>query len=76
MSKKQKQKYGWRSMKIANIINTENLHIFWATWGIPMKFSRKMWLMIIIKSQKSRISFTLSLEDTVLEKAAFLGLQK
>ena len=76
MSKKQKQKYGWRSMKIANIINTENLHIFWATWGISMKFSRKMWLMIIIKSQKSRISFTLSLEDTVLEKAAFLGLQK
>ena len=26
----------------------ENLHIFWTTLGISMKFSEKMWLMIIL----------------------------
>ena len=59
-------KYRWNSMKIVNI-DRENLHIFWITWGISMKFSGKIWLMIILKFTKNQ-SFTLSLEDTFLEK--------
>ena len=53
-------------MKIANI-DKEILHIFWTTWGISMKFSGKMCLMIILKVTKNQ-GFTLSLEDTVFEK--------
>ena len=52
-------------MKIANI-DGKNLHIFWTT-GISMRFSGKMWLMIISKVTKNQ-DFTLSLEDTFLEK--------
>ena len=37
------------------------------TRGISMKFSGKMWLMMILKVTKNQ-GFTLSLEDTVLEK--------
>ena len=37
----------WKSMKIANI-DREILPNFWTTWGISMKFSGKMWLMIKI----------------------------
>ena len=29
-------------------IHRENLHFFWKTWGISMKFSEKMWLAIIL----------------------------
>ena len=39
-------------MKIANI-DRENLHIFWTKWGISMKFSGNMWLMIILKVTKN-----------------------
>ena len=53
-------------MKIANI-DREILHNFWTTWGISMKFSGKMYLMIILKVTKNQ-SFTLSLEDTFFEK--------
>ena len=53
-------------MKVANI-NREILHIFWTTWGILMKFSGKMWLMIILKVTKNH-GFTLSLEDKFFEK--------
>ena len=53
-------------MKIDNI-NREILHIFWTTWGISMKFSGKMWLIIILKVTKEQ-SFILSLEDTFFEK--------
>ena len=53
-------------MKIANI-DREILQTFWTTWGISMKFSWKMWLMIILKVTKSQ-GFTLSLENTFLEK--------
>ena len=56
----------WRLMKIANI-DREILHIFWTTWGISMKFSGKMCLMIILKVTKNQ-GFTLSLEDTFFEK--------
>ena len=37
------------------------------TWEIPMKFSGKMWLMIILKITKSQ-GFTFPLEDTFFEK--------
>ena len=32
----------------------ENLHIFWKTWEISIKFSRKMWLIIDIRNPKQR----------------------
>ena len=38
-------------MKTVNI-GGENLYIFWTTWRICMKFSGKMWLMIILKVTK------------------------
>ena len=47
-------------MKIVNI-DGENVHISWTTQGTSMKFSGKMWLMIILK-------FTFSLEDKFLSK--------
>ena len=54
----------WKSMKIANItekffISSERLEEF--------QFSRKMWLMIILKVLKKH-GFTLFLEDTFFEK--------
>ena len=53
-------------MKIANI-DRESLHIFWANWGISLKFSGKMWLMIILKLTKNHGS-TVSLEDALSGK--------
>ena len=53
-------------MKIANI-DKEIFHNFWTTSGISMKFSGKMWLMIILKVTKNQ-GLTLSLENTFLEK--------
>ena len=38
-------------MKIVNI-DGESLHIYWTTWGILMKSSREIWLMIILKITK------------------------
>ena len=61
----------WKSMKITNI-DREILHNFWMTWGNSMKFSGKMCLMIIIKVTKNH-GFTLSLEDTFLEKPQGAG---
>ena len=43
------------SMKVANI-DREILHNVWTTWGTSMKFSEKMWLMIILKVTKNRVS--------------------
>ena len=54
-------------MKIVDI-DEENLNIFKTTWGVSMKLSWKKWLMIILKATKNQ-GFTLSLEDTFLEKA-------
>ena len=34
-------------------IDGENLHIFWTTWVISMKFSGKMSLMIILEVIKN-----------------------
>ena len=48
-------------------IDKEILHIFWTTWGTSMKFSGKMWLMIILKVTKNQ-GFTLPLEDIFFEK--------
>ena len=53
-------------MKIANI-DRESLHIFWTNWGISLKFSGKMWLMIILKLTKNHGS-TVSLEDALSGK--------
>ena len=58
-------KNGWKSMKIANI-DREIVHNFWTTWENSMKFSEKMWRMIILKVTKNQ-DFTLSLEDTFFE---------
>ena len=56
----------WKLIKLANI-DRESLHIFWTIWGISMKFSGKMWLIIILKVTKNQHS-TLSLEDKFFEK--------
>ena len=53
-------------MKIVDI-DGENLHIFGTTWGISIKFSEKMWLMIILKVTKKQ-AFNRSLEDTFFKK--------
>ena len=53
-------------MKIANI-DREILHNFWTTWGISMKFSGKMCLMIILKVTKKQ-GFIIIIEDTFFEK--------
>ena len=43
-----------KSKKLTKVVNIEeeNLHIFWTTKGISMKFTGKMWLMIISKVKK------------------------
>ena len=55
-----------KQMKTFNI-DGENLHIFWTTWVISMKFSGKMWVMIVLKVTKYQ-ALNLSLEDAFLEK--------
>ena len=63
-------------MKIDDIANIDReiLYNFWATWRILIKFSRKMWLMIILKVKKEQ-GFTLSLEDTFFEKPQGWGVK-
>ena len=56
-----------KSLEIVNI-EGENLHIFWTTWRISIKFSEKMRLMIRLKVTKNQ-GFTLPLENTFLEKS-------
>ena len=56
----------WKLMKIASI-DREILQIFWMTWGISMKFSRKIWLVTILKVTRNQ-GFTLSLEDIFFQK--------
>ena len=53
-------------------IDREILHIFGTTWEILMKFSGKLWLVIISKVPKEQ-GFTLSLKDTVFEKTQGVG---
>ena len=53
-------------MKIADI-DREILHNSRTTWGISMKYSGKMQLMIMLKVTKNQ-GFTLSLEDTFFGK--------
>ena len=43
-----------KSVKTINI-EGEHLYIFQMTWGISIKFSVKMWLMIIMKVTKNQI---------------------
>ena len=44
-----------KSEKIMKVVNTdrENVHIFWTIWGLSIKFSGKMWIMIILKVTKN-----------------------
>ena len=57
-------------MKIdENIIDRKSLNIFWTTWGISMKSSGEMWLMIMLKLTEKQ-GFTLSLVDTFSEKSS------
>ena len=48
--------------KIDENINIDgvNLHISWTTWEILMKFSGKMWLIIILEGTKNQGLHTLS----------------
>ena len=43
-------------MKILNFVG-ENLHMFWTTWGISMKFLRKKWLMIALEVKSLHTTF-------------------
>ena len=52
--------------KIANI-DREILRNFWTTWGISMKISRNMWLMIILKITK-RQGLAPTIQDIFFEK--------
>ena len=58
-----------KSKNLINIVNNEKevLHIFQMTGETSMRFSWKMWLTITLKVTK-RQRFTLSLENTFLEK--------
>ena len=68
MSENKKIKKRWKLMKKVNI-DREILHISWMTWGITMKLSGKMGLIIILilKVTKSQ-GFTLSIGDVFFEK--------
>ena len=68
MSENKKIKKWWKLMKKVNI-DREILHISWMTWGITMKLSGKMGLIIILilKVTKSQ-GFTLSIGDVFFEK--------
>ena len=60
-----------KSIKMPDI-DRQSLDIIWMTSEISIKFSGKMWLMIILKFTKEQ-GFTLSLENTVLEKPQGCG---
>ena len=60
-------------IKIVNI-DGQNFHIIWTIWGFSMKFSGKMWIMIILTATKKQ-SFALYLEDTVFEKPLEVGVK-
>ena len=53
-----------KSKKSLKIVEEENLHIFWTTWGISKKLSGKMYLVMIFEVTKNQ-GFTHSLEKTV-----------
>ena len=59
----------WNSMKVANN-DGENHHIFWPAWGISMKFSGKMLLMIML----IRYIFVKTTGGDQIDPPAFLGL--
>ena len=60
----------------------ENLHIFWRTLG--MKFSEKMWLMIILSHKKKTVFgpfprkdiFGKTIGEGQMDSTAFLGLDR
>ena len=66
VAKQGKVRKSKKLMKIVNI-DGENIHIFITTYLISMKFSGKMYLMIILKVIK-KLSLTLFLGVIFLEK--------
>ena len=60
-------------MKIVNI-EEKNLDIFWMSWEISMKFSRKMWHMIILKVSKTHAFSEKHIFGKMTRHPAFLGL--
>ena len=77
--------YMWRHLFLCNremLKEGENLHIFWTTSWISMKFSENIWLIILSHKKQGFVFF---LENTFLEKsqgegqmdsAAFFGLRR
>ena len=65
-----KVKKSWHHLLYADVrsffLTRKCQKIFWTTWVTSMKFSEKMWLMIILKVKKQ--VFTISLEETLFEK--------
>ena len=57
------KKHWWKQL----ILTGKSLHIFWTPWRTSIKFSRNMWLMIILKLIKNQ-GYTVSLENTFFEK--------
>ena len=64
-----------KSKKPLKIVNIEiiNVHIFWTTLGISMKFSGKTWLMIRV-SGFLYLSLSLSRKHSFVKTTVFLGL--
>ena len=56
----------WKTGKKAKI-EEENLHTFWTTWWISIKFLGKIYFVIILSHKKSGLH-PLSLENTISEK--------
>ena len=69
-------------LKIAENRDRESLHIFWMTWEIPIEFSGKMWLMIILKVTEnqcfifSKMHFWKNHKGGQSEPSGFLGLKR
>ena len=64
-----------KMMKIANI-GEENLHIFWATWAISMKFSGKMWTLIILKVTKKPALHDISRQHSIIKTTGEEGVEQ
>ena len=58
-----------RCEKLIKIVNIDRpkFHIFWMIWGISLKFSGKMWTVIILNVKKKQW-FNFYAEDTFFEK--------
>ena len=64
--------------KMMKTVNTggENLHIFWATWAISMKFSGKMWTLIILKVTKKPALHDISRQHSIIKTTGEEGVEE